>query len=77
MVIQKIKKLDVMNQASFSQQRLQTSNGEEKSQGRGLKTELHSALKSSNLNLIRKNYQTGDNPYLSDIQGPSPSNKLA
>ncbi|CAI4714461.1 CQS_1a_G0042970.mRNA.1.CDS.1 [Saccharomyces cerevisiae] len=46
--------------------REETTNDEEKFQGHGLKTELHSALKSSNLNLIRRTYQTGENPYLSD-----------
>ena len=41
-----------------------------------MKTEIHSALKSSNFNLIRRNYQTGDNPYLSDLRGSNQSNTL-
>lgn len=47
-------------------QRQEANNEGREIQGRGLQTELHSALKSSNLNLIRRNYQTGDNPYLSE-----------
>lgn len=56
--------------------REETTNDEGGFQGRGLKTELHSALKSSNLNLIRRNYQTGENPYLSDPHDPSSSSRI-
>lgn len=57
-------------------QRQEANNEGREIQGRGLQTELHSALKSSNLNLIRRNYQTGDNPYLSDLDNSGSSRKL-